>query len=268
MEKAFETKAVSEIEVLVARAKRDVAVADVKAAEAALVRAKLDLSYTTIEAPITGRISKYFVSVGNLVGGTEATLLATLVVEKPIRATFTLDERTILPFLQRSPRPDRPGANVPPVSLELADGSRHPETGRIDYVDNRVDPDTGTLTARAEFPNENGGLVAGLFARVLIPDERKDALLVPDLAIQRDLAGSYLLVVDDRNTVQSRYVKPGPRVGAERIIDEGLAAGERVIVAGLQRARPGIEVRAETKPAPADDATAPRAEAEGTSEQE
>ncbi len=241
--KAFETKAVSEVDVLTAEANRDSAAAAVLAAEAALKQAELNLSYTQIHAPFAGRAAQRTLSVGNLVGSEGSTLLTKIVVEAPINVFFNVDERTLMPFLRRGIGSTDGKKDIPPVQLELADGTRHTEAGTVDYSDPVIDPATGTLRIRAEFPNRNINLVPGLYGNILLPTEVEQAVLVPDLAIQRDLGGSFVLVVNEENMVESRYVQRGELVGADRIITDGLMAEERVIVQGVQRARPGIEVR-------------------------
>ncbi|RKX38674.1 MAG: efflux transporter periplasmic adaptor subunit [Verrucomicrobia bacterium] len=242
-QKAWETKAVSELDVLSAEAEMESSEASVMETQAALDNARLDLSYTEIRAPMAGRLSRRTLSIGNLVGDGTSTLLTTLVVEAPIDVFFNLDERALLPFLQGGIRNTKPGKAIPPVKLELADGSMHDEEGEVNYIDPEIDPDTGTLRARAVFANEGVKLLPGLYGKILIPENVKDAIMVPDLAIQRDMSGAYVLVVTAENKVESRYIKRGVLVGSNRIVEEGLAADERVIVEGTQRARPGIEVR-------------------------
>ncbi len=242
VQQAYKTKAVAELDVLSSEAKMQSAEASVMEAQAALDNAKLNLSYTKIKAPIAGRLARRTLSVGNLVGDGTSTLLTTLVVEAPIDVFFTLDERALLPFLDDG-RKIKPGQDMPPLKLELADGSLHEEEGRLNYYDPEIDPDTGTLRARAVFVNERVKLIPGLYGKILVPKNVKNAILVPDLAIQRDMSGPYVLVVTAKNKVESRYIKRGALVGANRIVAEGLAAEERVIIEGVQRARPGIEVR-------------------------
>jgi RND family efflux transporter MFP subunit len=240
---AYKTKAVSEVDVLTAEANMQSAEAGVMAAEAALDKAKLDLSYTEVRAPMAGRLSRRTLSIGNLVGDSGSTLLTTLVVESPIDVFFNVNERALLPFLQDGVRSKQTSGTIPPVKLELADGSIHGEEGDVNYIDPEIDPDTGTLSGRAIFPNKDIKLLPGLYGKVLIPDTRKSAILVPDLAIQRDMSGSFVLVVNAENIVESRSVKRGPLVGSIRIVEEGLSIDDRVIIEGIQRARPGIPVR-------------------------
>jgi len=241
--KAYETKAVSELDVLSAEAKTQSAEASVMEAQAALDNAKLDLSYTRIKAPMDGRTARRSLSIGNLVGDGASTLLTTLVVEAPIDVFFNVDERTAIPFLANGVRNKKPKDAVPPVKLELADGTLHDEEGILDYTDPEIDPETGTLRVRAVFANKSVKLLPGLYGKILIPEKIENAILVPDLSILRDMSGSYVLVVTKENKVENRYVKRGRRVDTNRIIEEGLTADDRVIVEGLQHARPGITVR-------------------------
>lgn len=240
---AFESRAVSEVDVLTAEANKDSAKAAVMEAEAALENAELDLSYTKVYAPFDGRAARREHSVGNLVGSGESTLLTTLVVRNPIDVFFNIDERTLLYHARAGRRAGDSDGKIPPVKLELADGDLFAEEGQVDYNDPQFDPETGTLQVRARFPNANLQLLPGMYGIIKIPDEKAGAMLVPDLAIQRDLGGSFVLVVNSEGLVESRYVQRGARVGADRIITSGLAADEQVIVNGIQRARPGIEVR-------------------------
>ncbi len=241
-EQAYKTKAVSEIDLLTALANLDSAKAAVLNAGAALTQAQIELSYTTNTAPATGRIGRRQVSAGNLVGGAQATLLTTLVVQDPMDVYFTVNERILLPKLKKLTEMEADQAKSPDVFLELADGSRYPDAGRVDYIANRADPETGTVTIRAVFENKNGGLLPGLYGKILVPEKHDRALLVPDMAVQRDLGGTFLLVVGAGNEVSAKYVKLGAKVGANRIIDSGLDGSEDVVVNGIQRARPGIKV--------------------------
>jgi RND family efflux transporter MFP subunit len=245
---AFKTKAVSEVDVLTAEANKDSAAAAVLSAEAALAKAELDLSYTKIHAPFSGRIARRTLSPGNLVGSGESTLLTKLVVEKPIDVFFNVDERTILPFARKGVGTNENQKELPKVKLELADGIQHAGEGVVDYTDPEIDPETGTLRARALFANEEVKLVSGMYGKILLPNEVENALLVPDLAVLQDMAGSYVLSVNSSNIVESIYVKKGPLVGTQRVIEEDptkdrhLTTSDLIVVNGLQRARPGIPV--------------------------
>ncbi len=241
---AWETKAVAEVDKLTAEAEQQSAQAVVAAAQAALDNATLNLSYTEVRAPFDGRTGKRELSVGNLVGSGESTLLTTLIAESPIYVYFTMDERSLLK-IRESGFKSRTLADLPPVKLRLADGSIHDEDGRIVYRDPEIDPDTGTLRARAVFSNDDIKLVSGLYGKIMIPNVIEDALLIPDLAIQRDLSGPYVLIVNAENKVESKYIQPGAQVDTMRIVEEGLDLSDAVIVKGLQRARPGIAVSAE-----------------------
>jgi RND family efflux transporter MFP subunit len=242
-QKAFETRAVSEVDLLTAEANKQSAEAAVMAAEASLEKAKIDLSYTEVRAPFDGRMFRRTMSVGNLVGTGDATLLSILVKEAPVDVFFNVDERTLLPYLNKGANSVRRGNAIPPVELELAEGTVHDEKGTVNYIDPEVDPDTGTLRARAVFKNEAFKLLPGLYGKIRIPEEIENALLVPELAIQRDLSGAFVLVVNAEGKVESRYIERGPLVGTERIVTGGLDGSEQVVVSGLQRARPGMPVR-------------------------
>jgi RND family efflux transporter MFP subunit len=241
-EQAYETRAISEIDKLTAKANLDAANAHVLATQAALDQALINLTYTTNTAPQTGRISRRLVSEGNLVGGAQATLLATLVVEDPVHVYFNIAERTAVTLLSKYSGIADAIERAPDMRLELADGTQYEKTGRLDYIDTTVNPETGTLRGRVVFPNPDGQLVPGLYGKILIPQVRTNAVLVPNVALQRDLSGNYLLFVTASNIVDRLDVTPAERVDQNRIIESGIEGNERVIVSGLQRARPGIVV--------------------------
>jgi RND family efflux transporter MFP subunit len=179
-------------------------------------------------------------------------LLTTIIDDTSIRAFFELNERVILPYLKERPRPGQEELEIEEgleLQLELTDGSIYDHKGAFDFIDNRIDEKTRTIRVRAVFPNPGGKLAAGMFARIGIPFRVENAVLVPTLAILRDLAGDFVWVVDDNNIVRRRSVEAGPTIGKERIIEDGLAGTDRVIIAGIQRAREGGEVKPET-PAP------------------
>jgi RND family efflux transporter MFP subunit len=232
--------------------------ASVAAASAAVRQADLDLQFTELRAPIDGRIGDRRVSPGNLVtGGTSGntTLLATIVSQDPIHFEFTFDEASYL----RYERMSKEGADVASrgpgvdVALKLIDEKTFDHKGRMDFVDNVIDRSTGTIRGRAVFANPNGVFTPGMFARVRVPASPPyTALLVPDAAIGTEQARRYVLVVGADNTVAIKYVTLGQLVADDlRVIKEGLEPGDRVIVDGLMRARPGIKVTPQEKTAQA-----------------
>lgn len=245
-ENAYKDRAVSEVDVIQARAEKAKAEASIKAADAAVETARINLSYTSIHSPIPGLVSRNLVDVGNLVGRGEATLLTTVVNDNPIYCYFNVSESDLLEFMKRkNARLDDPRTKKErnEVFLGLANEKGFPHAGVLDYVDNKVDPQTGTIQARGRFLNPKGELAAGLFARVRIPiGTMKNALLVPEAALGADQGGRYLYVVNAQNEVEYRKLKLGPLEGEARVVQEGIKAGERVITKGLQRVRPGMKV--------------------------
>lgn len=244
-------KAVAEINVLEADAQRKAAVAQVAVETAALRDAERNLGYTRVVSPIAGRASSDRVDRGNLVGAGEATILTTVVQDHPTYFDFEVNERAILPYLKNRPGADRPAAHATEkiLRLTLADGTEYAILGSFDFIDNVVDQESGTIKVRAVFEND-GSLADGLFARVGIPRVIKDAVLVPRSAIQRDLGGSFVLLVDEQNKVVRRVVVPSAfTTGEHRILESfdeergtGLKADARLVVSNLQRARAGIIV--------------------------
>ena len=245
-ENAFKDRAVSEVDVIQARAEKAKAEAGIKAAEAAVETARINLSYTSIHSPIKGMVSRNLVDVGNLVGRSEATLLTSVVNDDPMYCYFNVSESALLEFLERKHGHRDDGQTKEErnrIFLGLANEKGYPHQGAIDYVDNKVDPQTGTIQVRGRFPNPNGELVAGLFARLRLPiGQMKNALLVPESALGADQGGRYLYVVNDKNQVEYRKLKLGPLEGEERVLKEGIKAGDRVIIKGLQWVRPGMTV--------------------------
>lgn len=257
IEQAAASNAVSKSEVDIARAEEATAQAAVALAEADVEDAKINLSYTEIKAQISGRASRAMIDAGNLVDGGQGTLLTTIVDDSRIHAVFEIPERDLLPYLERRPQPGGdPKVNLRrklEPRLELSDGTIYGPTGKIDFFENQADPGSRTIQVRAEFPNPKGQLAAGLFARIGIPEPVEKAVLVPSLAIQRDLGGEFVWVVGEGDVVSRRGVEAGASVGAERIITEGLEGTERIIVAGLQRAREGAKVTPQSAPAAGED---------------
>ena len=241
---AFAIQAVSELDLLSSQADMENAKAAIQAAEAALDRAVLNFSYTTVKAPIAGQVDRHRVSVGNLVGGAQPTLLTTLASMDPIDCYFSVDERTSI-MLRRMAR--ERGTNrserFSGLLLELADGSVHDAPGTIDFTETQIDPATGTLMVRARFPNPHGLLVPGMFGRVRVPYQKPDALLIPETAIMREMSGIVVLVVNAEGIVERRQIEVGPLVETRRVITSGLETTDTLIVRGIQRARPGMPVR-------------------------
>jgi RND family efflux transporter MFP subunit len=238
---AHAQEAVTDLELAQREAERDAAIATVRVAEAALQVAQIDLGYTKVYSPIDGRASRNFVDVGNVVGSGEPTLLTTVVLDDPIYAYFTLNERMVLEFLRETPRSERTAnadENRVDVQLELVDGGRYEHLGVVDFADTRIDPMTGTLQARARFENAEGILFPGQFVRIRIPAQTGEFMIVPEVALQRDLAGPFVLVADDQDIVQRRGVELGRRIEGGRIVRSGLEPTDRVIVSGIQRAIP------------------------------
>lgn len=241
----YDQGAATEQELVIAKAKYESAVAARSAAASNVTQAELNLGYTRITAPISGRINQSRVDVGNLVGLGEPTLLSTIVTWSPMYVYFNVGERDVLRLRRERAAEARDAHGDVPVLIRLADGTEYPLAGRIDYVDNRVDPETGTVRVRAVFDNPEEVLVPGIFARVRLPLPAREALLVPEVALQRDLAGYYLLAVDEEGAVSRRNVEVGELIGPARVITAGLADETWVVINGLQRALPGSKVDAQ-----------------------
>jgi RND family efflux transporter MFP subunit len=226
------------------------ATANVAAARAAVDATKLNLEFTRVTSPITGRVSKAAVTAGNLVtgGSNAATLLTTVVSLDPIYVTFEGDEQIYLKYTALAQRGERQSSRdvANPVLMGLANETDYPRRGSMVFVDNQVDPRTGTIRARASFENKDGFLTPGLFARVkLLGHNSFQAVLVDDRAIGTDQSQKFVYVVDAANKVVYRPVKVGRLTDGLRIVLQGLQPGETVIVNGLQRVRPGVVVAPE-----------------------
>ena len=214
--------------------------AAVSSAKSGVVAAELDLSYTSIKSPIRGLIGKRLVAPGNLVGKGEATLLDTVSSIDPIRVNATISEAEYLRFFAQA---KEQGKSVVPLELILADGSVFPHKGKVVIIDRAVDQKTGTLNFAAEFPNPEGQLRPGQFGRVrAVIEMAKDAIVVPKRAVQEIQGMQTVLVVGADNMVALRTIQPGETVGELLIVRDGLKPGERVIVDGVQKARPGSKV--------------------------
>src|SRR5215210_2499112 len=246
------------------QAKR-VSEAAVAAQEAAVRQAELDIQFTELKAPIAGRIGDRRVSEGNLVtGGTggNTTLLAAIVSIDPIRFEFTFDEASFL----RYERLGNVGKDIASrgagleVSVRLIDENDFKHAGKMDFIDNVIERSSGTIRGRALLVNAGGVLTPGMFGRVRVPGSPPyEALLLPDAAIGSEQVRKYVLVVDNENTARMKYVTLGQLVGDLRVIKEGIAPGDRVIVNGLMRARPGAKVTPQEQGAPTSPAAEPQA---------
>jgi len=257
-QRLFKQKAGSESDVVKWRGEREVALAQVYRARAKVERAVLNLSYTQVTTPLSGRVSRNLVDPGNLVGEGEPTLLTTVASFEPIYAYFNLNELDYLRAIKlfrasieekgADPREESVREADIPLFLGLADEEGYPHEGVLDFAETGIDPGTGTLKLRGIFPNPGKVPVLrpGLFARLRMPiRERPDVLLVAERAIGSDQGGRYLLVVNSSNMVEKRPIRQGQLEDGLRVIEEGLRAGERVIVKGVQRARPGAPVNPE-----------------------
>ena len=257
-ETLLEKKAISREEYQTKGAEYKVAFAAIGAAKADITQAEINLGYTTITSPIDGRISRKYVDPGNLVGAGENTLLATIVSMDPMYVYFDVSEKSVLKLLEWWREHQQNGGTKdvdPKAYVQLANEKDFPHEGRLEYVENRVDPTTGTALIRGVFPNKEGYLYPGLFVRVKVPgDEIKNAVLVHERAIGTDLGGKFVLVVNSENVVEQRPVELGTLVDSMRVIRSGLKPNEKYIVDGLQRARPGRPVTpkmaSETEPKP------------------
>ncbi len=225
--------------------------AELLAAEAALATARLDLEHTEVRAPISGRVSRAYVTSGNLVSGApgNATLLTSIVSVGPVYVYADADEATVITFnrLSREGRLPTDASGRIPVDLQLGDEAGYPHRGYIESADNRLDTGTGSLVLRMVFENKDEQFVPGLSARVRLPVSAPEpSLLISERAIGTDQSQKFVLTVGNDNTVSYRTVKLGSIVDGKRIIRDGLKSGDRVIVNGLQRVRPGMSVTAET----------------------
>lgn len=217
--------------------------AAVKEAEAALLKARIELSYTGITAPFAGRIGRSAYSVGNVVGP-DSGVLATLVSVDPMHVYFPVPQRVVIDYQQKyGADPTNAQAQVL-IRVTRADGSLYPHPGRVDFVDVQVDRGTDTLTIRASIPNPDGALLDGEFANVSIEGtEPRRALLIPQAALLADQSGAFVFVVENGRAVPKR-VRTGAAIGADITIEQGLGEGAQVIVDGLQRVRPNAPVQA------------------------
>ena len=237
-------KAVSQQDFDTSKASFDQARAQLAADQAAADTAQLNLDWTRVTAPIAGRVSKIYVTVGNLVNGGagQATLLTTIVSVDPMYCYVSVPERSFLKYQAYAERSTGKGVREAkiPCFVQLENEKNFPHEGTIDFIDNSLDVNTGTIQLRGVFPNPNGTLTPGVFARMRITGSGPyKTLLVPDIAVGAQQNERYLMVVEKDNTVGVRNVELGALFGSLRSITEGLKPDERVIVNGLQLVRPG-----------------------------
>jgi RND family efflux transporter MFP subunit len=237
---------------LAQRTQIQLAEAAVEAGKAAVIQADLNMDYTTIRSPITGIVGKVMVDQGNLVGKGEPTVLASVSAVDPIYVDFSVAEADYLRLASRV-RLDpegRPQGQRTSLDLFLTDDRPLPQKGHVVFVDRAVDAKTGTIGVRAQFPNPDRVIRPGQFARVRgVVEQRADAVLVPQLAVQEQQGSKIVLVVEAGDKVALRPVTLDERIGDAYLVKSGLKPGEQVIVEGVQRVRPGMQVKAVSKPA-------------------
>jgi RND family efflux transporter MFP subunit len=229
-----------------ALAQRDSGQADVQSAQANEQQAEINLGYTDVTAPFDGVVTARQVSIGQLVGANSPTTLSTIVQLDPIWVNFNASERDVLEVRAAlAGRGETTAALLGmPVEIGLQNENGYPHQGKLDYIAPDVDPSTGTLAARAVLENADRALLPGYFVRVRIPGKPRPVLLVPDVAIGSDQGGRYVLVVNKDNIVEQRKIEPGQLVGDLRVIEQGLAKDDRVVVGGIMQAVPGQKVEA------------------------
>ena len=260
-QRLLQTHVVDQQDFDIAEANFRQAQAQLAADKAAQDTSQLNLEWTRVRAPITGLVSKINVTVGNLITGGvgNGTALTTLVSVDPLYCYVPVPERTLLKYQVYARKKDQTVREVRiACSIQLENETDFPHKGVIDFIDNSVDPNTGTIQMRGVFQNPDEFLTPGLFARMRIEGGGAyKALLVPDEAVGTDQNERYLLVVDSSGTVQQRRVQPGRLFGDMRVIDSGLTPADRIIVNGLQMAIPGTKVNVEQAPPAQASGTAP-----------
>ena len=216
--------------------------------QAELDNARLNLSFTRVTAPIDGRVSRAEITEGNLVNAGQS-LLTTLVSTDKVYAYFDADERVFLKYVELARQAGGHTRDASPVYLGLSSEDGHPHLGELDFLDNQVNPQTGTIRGRAVFDNADGRFTPGLYARLkLVGSSQYAAALIKDEAVGTDLGKKFVLVLDKDNAVQYRAVELGPKLEGLRIVRQGLSKGEKIVVNGLQRAFPGSTVDPQSVP--------------------
>jgi membrane fusion protein, multidrug efflux system len=225
-------------------ARKQQTLAEVAAIEAALMKAELDLSFTTVTAPITGRVSNALITRGNYVNAGQSPLTH-IVSTAQMYAYFDIDEQTYLKYAQLSEQGKRADnrSSEQSVYLALANETEFNRLGKVDFVDNTLNQQTGTLRLRASFDNADGDLLPGLFAKIRLAGSASyDGVLIDDKAIGTDLSSKYVLLVTDTNQLEYRPVTLGEKVHGLRIVTQGLTAKDRIVINGMQKVRPGMQV--------------------------
>jgi RND family efflux transporter MFP subunit len=238
-------QAVSQATLDTSTSSRDNAQANLQQAEANTKIAAVNFGYTNVVAPFDGIVSAHLVSVGELVGASSPTQLATIVQLDPIYVNFNVNEQDVLRIRAEAKRRGLTASELTqlPIEVGLQTESGYPHKGRLDYAAPTVNLSTGTLAVRGVLPNPDRVLLPGYYVRVRVPyDQQQNALLVPDVALGSDQSGRYVLVVNGDNVVEQRKVRTGQVEGEWRVIESGLKADDRVVIAGLLRAIPGQKV--------------------------
>jgi membrane fusion protein (multidrug efflux system) len=249
VQQAVQSGAVSKQELDQATAKAQEAQAQVLAAKAQLEVAQLNLGYTEIHAPISGRIGLANFTVGNLVGP-DSGVLATIVSQDPIYVTFPVSARTILEVRKQAAATGKPPEVV--VWAKLSDGTTYAHPGKVNFLNIQVDQTTDTITVRATFPNPKRLLSDGQFVNVTVEEQKPEqAIVVPQSALQIDQAGSYVLVANSEDQIEQRRIEAGQTIGPNLAVRSGLKEGDRVVVEGIQKVRPGEKVAVSVLPLPA-----------------
>jgi len=217
--------------------------AAVKVAKSTLDKAQLNLSYTVIKAPFSGRIGKVNYNVGTVVSPTSNTI-ATLTATNPMYVSFQVEESDYVSYLQSHKNTQKPEDLSIDISLRLPNNTKYSEKGLLTFADTKIDEGMGTVELRAKFDNPNGIIVPGLFVTLIMEGKNKESMaLVPQVAVQENQQGKFVLVVNADNKVSQRLVKLGRRMNAMWVVESGIKSNERVIIEGLQKVRTGIEVK-------------------------
>ncbi|MCA8251292.1 efflux RND transporter periplasmic adaptor subunit [Burkholderia multivorans] len=249
----IDAHATSQEELDNARTAAEQARADLQAADAAVADAKLNLGFTEVRAPIAGRVGRALATAGNLARADD-TLLTTVVSQDPVYVYFDCDEQSYLRYNAQRADPAHRAIGADPVRVGLANEMGFPHAGTVDFLDNRLDPQTGTIRARVRLPNADHTFTPGLYARVqLVSGRERSALLVDDKAVLTDQDRKYVYVIGPGDKALRRDVTIGRDLDGQRIVEKGLNAGDRVVVDGVQRIYyPGAQVKPKSQPARAD----------------